>query len=290
MLDGLFDINAVYDFVHWEAFVFLFEALLLLWIGKIVRDLVTSYDVNAELTSKDNKALATSYVGYMVGQGIIIIGVLAGPATDLMDDVIQVAIWSLLGIILLNIAVWCNDKLLLRHFDNRKEIIDDQNVGTGAVQCGSYIGTAFLVQAVVASEGSVDSWQSDMVGTLVFFVLGQLGFILFGYIYQGMTKYNLHDEIEKDNVAAGVSFGMTLAAIGILMSHTIKTTPSIPVFVFWFFNGVVLLVITRYLVDKLILPGHKLDSEICEDRNWGAALIEGGAAIIVAFLLNAAFV
>lgn len=288
-LEHLFDMNDAAYYVSFEALAFMLEALILLWLGKLLKDKLVSYNINEELTSKDNKALAVAYTGYMVGQAIIILGVLDGPAGDLVDDLIGVAVWSMLGIILLNVAMWCNDKFLLRKFDNVKEIITDQNAGTGAVQAGAYIGTAFLVRAVVSADGINESWQDGLIGAAIFFVVGQIGFILFAAIYQSIANYDLHDEIEKDNVAAGVGFGMTLAAVGILMSNTIHVTASLVAFGVWFFNGVVLLVITRYLVDRIILPNHKLDSEISEDRNWGAALIEGGAALMVAFLLNAAF-
>ncbi|MDJ0841676.1 MAG: DUF350 domain-containing protein [Acidobacteriota bacterium] len=283
------DVDAASYYVSFVSLAFLVEALILLWIGKLIRDLITPFDDNKELTTKDNKALATSYIGYLVGQGIIILGVLQGPSTDFVDDLIGVAIWSLVGMVLLNVAVWLNDKFLLTKFNSEKEIIEDRNVGTGAVQCGSYIGTAFLIRAVVSSEGSHDSLAADIFGTLLFFVVGQIGFILFSKIYQQVAKYDVHAEIEKDNVAAGVSFGMTLAAVGILMSKTIYRTPSLVAFAVWFVTGLALLIMTRFIVDKLILPGHKLDNEIAEDRNWGAALIEGGAAVIVAFMLNASF-
>lgn len=289
MFEAYFDIDAAAYYVNYYALIFLVEALILVWVGKMIRDWMVPYKIDRELTTSDNKALATSYTGYMIGQGIVILGVLSGEATEFVSDLINVALWSLIGIVLLNIAVIINDKLLLRKFDNRKEIIEDRNVGTGAVQCGAYIGTAFLIRAVVSSDGVEDTLANDLIGTLVFFVVGQLGFIVFSLIYGSIIKFDLHGEIEKDNVAAGVSFGMTLIAVGILMSKTIGRTPSLVAFVVWFATGMVLLVITRFLVDKLILPGQKLDSEITKDRNWGAALIEGGAAVIVAFLLNASF-
>ncbi len=104
-----------------------------------------------------------------------------------------------------------------------------------------------------------------------------------------MTTFDLHVEIEKDNVAAGVSAGLTLIAIGIIMSHSIIISNSIPAFIVWFINGSFLILLSRFIVDKLILPKHRLDDEIAEDRNWGAALIEGGSAVIVALLINASF-
>ncbi len=287
--EELFDIHDAAHYVSFEALAFLLEALLLLWIGKLIKDGLTPRDLNAELTTKDNKAAAISYTGYLIAQALIILGILDGPSDEFVSDLINVGIWSLIGIVLLNLALWCNDKLLLRHFSADKEIYEDQNCGTGAIQAGSAIGTAFLLRAVVASEGMGVSWVHDLISAAIFFVVGQLGFVVFGYVYQRMASYDLHKEIESDNVAAGVGFGMTLTAVGVLMANTIHATPSLVAFAIWFCNGVVLLVLTRFLVDKFILPNHKLDSEISQDRNWGAALIEGGSALMVAFLVNAAF-
>ncbi len=274
--------------INFTAFIYLLVAFIMLWFGKLINDLLTSYSIDNELTHKDNKALALSYTGYLVGQGIIILGIFLGPDEDsLLIDIGMIVIWSFIGIVLLNLSRVVNDKLIFSKFDNKKEIIEDRNVGTGAVQFGSYIGTAFLIKAIIAGES--EGIVQDVIGTIIFFIIGQLGFILFTILYQKITKYDLHDEIEKDNVAAGVSFGATLIAIGIIMSHSIEQTNSILSFFVWFVNGVVLIVLSRIIVDKVILPKHKLDNEICQDRNWGVALIEGGTAIIVALLLNASF-
>ncbi len=287
--EALFSLDDAAHYVSFEALAFLLEGLVLLWIGKLIRDGLTPRDLNAELTTKDNKAVAISYTGYLMAQAIIILGVLEGPSDSFVKDLINVGIWSLAGILLLNLALWVNRKLMLRHFCADKEVYDDQNCGAGAVEAGAAIGTGFLIRAVVGSDGMGIDWQHDVITAAIFFVVGQLGFLLFAFVYQRMASYDLHKEIESDNVAAGVGFGMTLAAVGVLMSNTIHSTPSLVAFGVWFFNGVVLLVLTRMLVDKFILPGHKLDSEISQDRNWGAALIEGGAAFMVAFLVNAAF-
>ena len=275
--------------IHFEGLAYLLVVFILLWFGKLINDLFTSYSIDNELTNKDNKALAVSYVGYLMAQGIIVLGVLRGPdVSSLLVDLGLIVLWSLIGIILLNLSRLVNDKLIFSKFNNKKEIIDDRNIGTGAVQFGSYIGTAFILQAIISGES--EGILPDLFGTVIFFIVGQLGFIIFSIIYQKSTRYDLHGEIEKDNAAAGVSFGATLVAIGILMSHSIMITNSIPAFFVWFINGMVLIIISRFVVDKIILPRHKLDDEIRRDKNWGVALIEGGAAIIVALLINASFI
>ena len=286
-LDALIDLDAAYSYINFYALAFLVEALIILWIGKKINDLVTSYNVDEELTHADNKALAVSYCGYIVGQAIIVLGVMSGPGSDFFKDLIGVAIWSLIGIVMLNLARVINDKFLLSQFCNVKEIIGDRNVGVGAVQCGAYIGTAMLLAAVVS--GDQPDLVTSIAGAILFFILGQIAFIAFGYLYAKVTTYDLHKQLEEDNEAAGVSFGLTLVAVGVIISKTVTYTVSLPAFFAWYLNGIALIMVTRFLVDKLILPSHKLDDEIAGDRNWGVALVEGGSAIMVAFLLNASF-
>jgi uncharacterized membrane protein YjfL (UPF0719 family) len=288
MIQEYFDINTALSIISFDALLYLGVVFLLIWIGKWVNDLLTPYSINDELTKNDNNALSLSYAGYLMAQGIIVLGLFRGEdAPSLLEDLLGIVVWSLIGIVLLNIARIINDKVLFSKFDNTKEIITDRNAGVGAVQFGSYLGTGFLINAVLSGES--EGYLNDIIATVLFFVVGQIGFVIFAKIYAKVVGYDLHDEIEKDNVSAGVSAGLTLTAIGIIMSHSIVITNSIPAFIVWFVNGVALLMVTRFVVDKVILPKQKLDDEIAQDQNLGVAIIEGGMVVVVALLINASF-
>jgi len=192
-------------------------------IAKLVRDLVTPYKIDDELTSKDNPALGLAMAGYFLAVVIIFLGAAIGPepesrptVAEMTSNVASVVIYSLLGIGLLNVGAIILDKVVLNNFSVRKEIIDDRNCGTGAVVGGAYIATALVVSGAIYGE-TTGAWWHGLVSTLVFFVLGQAVLAIFGLIYRGVTKYDLHAEIEKDNVAAGVAFGLSVIAIGIVL-------------------------------------------------------------------------
>lgn len=282
-------------FLNWYALFYAVEAFFLLWMAKYVNHLLSPrYHLNEQLLKKDNKALSLSFMGYLLGIGLILLGVLQDEDSEmwvsnsLLNNMISLGIWSLIGIICLNFARLINDKFLLRHFDNVKEIIVDKNIGTGAVQFGSYIGSAFILKTVITS-GESFGFAWDLFDTIIYFLISQLLFVIFGWVYQLITSYDLHKEIEKDNEAAGVAYGLTLIAIGIILSHSISQTHSLVALIVWFVNGVILLMLSRLAVDKLLLSGHSLDDEITIDRNWGVALLEGGLAIIIALIINASF-
>jgi len=296
-LKAFFGTEEALSLIDSQAIIFLVLAIAILWIGKVVNDLCTPYKLSTELTTKDNKAIAVSFSGYILAIGIILWGVLrqdiavsdTGSGQNLLlRDIGGTLIWALFGIGLLQIARIANDKFLLSQFKNVKELVEDQNIGTGAVQAGAYIGSAFTIQAATYGQTS-GSLLADVFSTLLYFAIGQVAFILFAIVYQKLSSYDLHKEIEKDNAAAGVGFGITLAAVGILLSSYIVNNDSILGLALWFVICVFLLTVCRYVVDKFILPGASLDEEISKDRNWGAALIEGTAAIGLTLILTTLF-
>jgi len=290
----LLDREIIWELLDPNAVVYLTLVLIIFYVGKKAYDLLTPYDLNHELLEADNKAVAVSLSGYLFGLGIILWGVLGDSPEKLMAsksefymDLMDTAVWGGIGIVLLQIARIINDKLILNRFDNIKEIVNDRNIGTGAVQCGAFIGSALMIRASLI--GGDENYLTSIGFALIFFVLGQLGFFVYTKFYQFVTSYDIHEEIEKDNVASGVAFGMSLIAVGVLISGYMVKHDSILGLGIWFIIGTFLLLIVRLLVDKIILPGRLLDNEIKQDQNWGAAIIEGSAAIIFAFVLNTAF-
>lgn len=261
------------------AYVFLF--LFVLVIAKLINEWVTPYNIDEQLVKQDNLALSVSFAGYFCAVVTVFIGAITGPETNFVNDLIMVGTYSFAGIILLNVSRIINDKLILYRFKNVKEIIDDQNTGTGAVQFGSYLASGFIIAGAIHGEGG------GPITALTFFALGQLVLIIFGRVYSLITPYDFHDEIEKDNVAAGVAFGGGLTAIGIVLMKAVSGN-----FVSWSYNlgiflvntvvVIALLPLIRIFFDKIILPGAKLDDEIVEDQNIGAAVLESVTLIIFA--------
>ena len=273
------------------AILYFTVGLLLVLLAKPIKGLTTRYHLSEELTKQDNKAVGVATAGYIFGVLTIIRGVLiAGGSAyhTLWRDFLSVAIWTAISLALLLTSAWINRKFLLNRFDMHKEMISDRNVGTGAVLAGTYIGTAFIISASISGTTG-GGFGMEILDTLVFFVIGQLGFILLGAVYQRTCGYDVHDEIERDNEGAGIAFGATLIALAILISGQIRRGDSLVALAVWIPISLLVLLGSRWLVDLVILPDARLRDEISRDRNWGVALIEGAAAIGVALLLDASF-
>lgn len=263
---------------------FIILYVMVLFLAKVVNDLLTPYKIDSELVEKDNTAVAVSFAGYLGGVTAIFIGAYAGPDTGLLNDLMITAAYSVGGILALNFSRFINDKLILYKFSNTKELIEDKNVGTGAVQFGSQIASALIIAGAISGEGG------GPLTALVFFGLGQVALILFTFVYNLITPFDIHKEIEDDNVAAGIAFGGTLIALGIVIFRGTAGD-----FVSWGYNliifglnvaGIILfLPLVRLFFDKIIIPKKSLNSEIQKDRNIGAGFLEAAVSIGFAVIL-----
>ncbi len=271
-----------YELLHGGSLILLY--LLVLLLSKMINDYFTPYKIDEELHEKDNVALATSMAGYLGATTIIFVGSLLGPSKGILNDLMVVGGYSFLGIFLLNLSRLINDRFILHSFSNVKEIIEDRNAGTGAVQFGSYFASGLIVAGSIHGEGG------GIHTLLVFFALGQIALILFTKIYNWVTPFDIHDEIERDNIAAGVAFGGTLIAVGIILmkgssGHFVDWGHNLSVFAMDVLLVFVLLPMVRFFFDRIMMPKASLNHEIQNDRNLGAGLLEMVAAISFSVIL-----
>ena len=271
-----------------SAAIFIIAFFIFFLIGKVINDLLhREYKLNFELVEKDNAALALAVVGYYFGLVLAIGGTIAGPSVGLVEDLYDLVIYGILSIILLNISWFLGDKLILFKFRVSEELIRDHNQGTGVVSAGISVASGFIIYGAVSGEGG-SIWT-----VLVFWALGQVLLILAGLVYERITPYNIHEEIEKDNVAAGVSFAGALVSIGVIIGLAgegdfTAWSIDLPVYIGFAVLGLILLPIIRLLTDKVLLPTVKLSDEIAAQKkpNVGAAYIEAFSYIAAAFIIS----
>ncbi len=267
--------------------IYLICAFVLFYIGKLVKDLTTSgYRVREELVEKDNAALGVAMAGYYFGLVMAIGGTLSGPSQGLDNDLVDIGIYGLLSIVLMNLSRFVNDGLILHGFKIRDELIRDQNAGTGVVVAASYIATGLVIFGAVSGE------IGGIVTTVAFWALGQVALVLAGLVYEWITPYSIHDEIEQDNVAAGVAFAGALVGIGVIVFHAsagnfISWAVNVQDFAIEVVAGLILLPIVRTIADVILLPGQKLTDEIAnqEHPNLGAGFIEAASYVGASFLI-----
>lgn len=272
-------------------FILLLEFFFFLYLAKWAYDQITDFSFKHELADKDNLAFAITLVGYLAGVGIVLTGVISGdelffnenvdPFEVFITEMGYVAIYSILSIVLLLLSRVINDRFILHGFSVYKEVLEDKNSGTGVVLFASFVSTAMIISASISGEGI------GIFSCIIFFIVGQIILVLFAKLYQYITPFCIHDEIEKDNVAVGCSFAGTLIAIGILVAKGItgefddisELALNLGLYTL---VGFVLFPAIRVGFDRYFIPGVNLSKELVEDRNIGLGVLEGGLSIIVA--------
>lgn len=280
--------------------VYVVLGLVILLIAKFVKDLMTSYKIDEQVVQKNNTAIALTLSGYFAAVIFVFVGALYQPLTTARIDglalfnrgfgldVLQVALYSLAGIVALNLARVLMDHLVLYKFSIDEELVDGQNVGTAAAQVGMILAIGLLIGGAVSGAGG------GPLTALAFFGMGMVVLVLFALFYELTTPFNIHDEIAKNNVAVGVALGGNLVAIGLVTLKAVfgefsGWTQGIIEFVIFAVAGFVLLYVLRLLIDLLILPTTKVSAAIANEQNVGVAFVEStvviGAALILFFAI-----
>ena len=275
--------------------VYVVLGVIVLAIARLGQDLITPYRIQEQLNQKDNVALAVSISGYYFGVILVFVGALYQPflvvadntlgfTTEYWQEVGLVFGYSIVGIIVLNLARIVVDRLVLHGFSTEDEIINDQNVGTGAVEFAVYVS----VGLVIAGAISGDSGGPETAAA--FLALGLVALIVYALLYEWTTSFDIHEHMEDGNVAVGVALAGNLIAIGIIVfkavfGEFVDWAESLAGFVTYAVIGFVLLYAVRFIVDRVLFPYVKLADELAIDRNVGAAFIESAALICVSLIL-----
>jgi uncharacterized membrane protein YjfL (UPF0719 family) len=265
--------------------IYLAASFILFIVGKFVYQLFhPKIKVSHELVEKDNFAFSVAYVGYFIGLLLAIGSAIIGESDGLLNDLMDIGVYGAFSILLLNLSILVNDKLILRHFNVKKEIIEDRNVGTGVVEGAISVATGLIILGAIHGEGHGDG--GPILTATLYWLLGQGLLFVTAVVYNAITPYDIHEHIEKGNVAVGIGFAGALIAIANLIRFALMHD-----FESWILTledvgidvgiGLAFLPLVRLLTDKILLPGQKLTDEIInqEHPNNGAALIEAFAYI-----------
>ena len=270
------------------ALIYLVVSFVLFLVGKKVYQLIhRSINIDEELVKKDNLAFSFANVGYYIALVIVISAVYSGDGIEhIVDDLIEVAIYGLSSIVLLNVSVLISDKLILRKFSIKEEIVRDQNVGAGVLEGAICIANSLVIYGAIAEN------QDSFIEILLLWLISQFVLALVTVVYNKITPYDIHEHIKNDNVAVGIGFSGAIIAVANLIRYGAQMEADSWIIVgenllLETGIGLLLLPLARFLTDKILLPKRNLTDEIInqEKPNNGAAIIEafsyiGGSILI----------
>ena len=259
-----------------QAVVFLAECFALAWVGKLVYGLFhPGARVDRELTARDNVAFAILLGGYYFGILLVVGAPLSAPSHGpFARDVVSVALWGVLAIILLNVASLVSRRVLFRGLDLTGEVLEHDNVAAGIVIAGSHVANALLVLGALSDEGG-------LLPAAVFWVYAQVVLEAATFVFVRAMRYDVAAEVRRQNRAAALTIAGLLVAMGNVLRLSITGPfegwgPAFAAATAYGAAGLALLFCVRWLTDWILLPGVTIRDEVLEQRvpNVGIGFLE----------------
>ena len=247
-----------------------------LWVsGKI-----EGYDPVNEMLLRDNPALALRYALFAIAVVFAVLGIFDRVQGDS-------GAWlftqnALLAVILIYLSRYLNDWLILYHFSNNREVVQEKNTAVAVVEGATYLASAYVI------AGAFYDWENGPWIALVWFFIGQLMLILLALFYRLAGK-GVDAALDEQNLAAGISLGSFLLSSGMVCGAVISGPSqgwrSDILTVAAYLSAWVLLILLAHLIsDRLAFRSSHLGKEVMEQGNIAAALFK--AVIFIALTLG----
>lgn len=252
--------------------IYVVVSCLMLYLSKYLFDRFASYKLEEQIKEQNYSPLI-AFTGYLAGIAFILAGAFVGPAgKSFRLDLLMYILYSLLGIGLINLSRIIANKVILHKFDSVKEVIQDKNIGVAAVHFSIYLATGLIIAACVNGE------YGGLISSIVYYVLGMVFLFVFTKIYDFLTPYSIHDELEKDNNAVGIALAGNILAIGlILMKATLGDVSDWHRSVIMYFTDLAAIVLllpgVRYVLGNFVVKSININTEL-KNNNIAAAILE----------------
>lgn len=266
----------------------------LLVIARLAYRLVLGQSMTKALIDHDNRAAAVALAGFLLGVIQVVIPILSAPSHSFWTDLKGVALYGIGGIIGMTAAgliferysAWTGVRL-------RKEI-SENNLAAGIVDGAIHFSSGQIVAGALTGDGG------SLVPTIVFWAAGIASLIILTHIFRMLTVFNDSHMINEGNVAAALGFAGLIVAIGMMVGYAVSGTFTGYAEGFRSFGLMLLVVFFLYPVRQLIvqtillgggfsLRKGRLDTEIAEDRNVGAGLLEAVGYLATALVVTNIF-
>ncbi len=141
---------------------------------------------------------------------------------DFLYDILEVAIYSVLGIALMMLGNFLIDLIIPCSFP---EEIKRGNKAVGFVSAGTNIGVGMLLKAAISSPAAAaakETLLTGLTGSVLYFAVGILFFMLGYLVIRFFNKqYNLNDEVGCGNTAAGIMVAGIFIGLATVISGVI---------------------------------------------------------------------
>lgn len=281
-----------------QGFIYVIVGIFFIWLVKTIDDWRTkTFDDDVHIDD-GNIAVGLRRAGLYIGIAIALSGAVKGPSNGFFLDLSLLLFDGLIITGFMFSSRFINDFIMLGNISNDDECIKTfirpdgsktvGNTAVGMVEAGMYIATGFILNGSFSGVGG--TFFQSMASAVLFFIIGQITLLFFGFLYELVTPFNVRNEIKKNNLAAGIGLGGILIALGIILMSSISGPftgwgNDIASFGIYAVYSIVMLLIFRIVIDKLLLPTTDIATEVEKDQNVAALIVVESAINAVAIMI-----
>jgi uncharacterized membrane protein YjfL (UPF0719 family) len=266
-------------------------AVLILIAARFLLLATTRFDVRKGLLTEENPAVGVVIAAYLFGVTLALIGTMFGRIEeDVLIRVGKILVEGLLAIVLLRFSIWVNDRLILHRFSITKEILEDRNLGVAFCVAGVCIASGLVLNG--ALTGFSKNFGYGLRDIVIYWLLGQVAFVLGAVVYHKSKKYDVHELIEyDDNVAVGIGFGAFLINLGVVVRASMvgagldTMTKELPRTLLLALIGVFAVIAIHAVATLIVTVGVKYEDEVEMHGNIAVSVVTAVASLSVALLL-----
>lgn len=235
-----------------------------------------------------NIAVGIRRLGLLMMFGFGFSGALTGGSAGFGNDVLTLVVDGALIIVFAFACRYLNDVVMMGHINN-DEHCKNGNAAVGIVEAANYVATGLILWGVFAGDG-MDLIRGAL-GALIWFLIGQATLLVIGWIIETyFTRFNIRNEIESGNIAAGVFLAGVLIPLGIIiraniLGPSIGLVNDVILFLAYMLFSLVLLVLFSIVFDRLLLTRATVQETVETKRNVAGITVGATVNVLVALVI-----
>ena len=260
---------------------------------KFIKGWVSNLHANDEITEKDNFAFGLSFAAGLAGLAIVITGISSGAFADsFLQEATQMLGYGLIGILLIKLGHFFQDKVALKKVSLHDEIIKG-NITAALVDFGHVISVAIVIRSAliwVLTEG----WHGLPI-VIAAFIIGNICMLLISqYRVQLYKRTNrngdcLQQAILDNNIAVGIRYAGFLIGSALALTAATGIAPYMAdninaSLIYWTISAVgslIAFIILHLVMIKIILAGKDISDEVNRQKNIGVATISAAISFAI---------
>ncbi|TQV76492.1 DUF350 domain-containing protein [Aliikangiella marina] len=276
--------------------------ILLLISMRFLKGFFSKVHTLQELKERNNAAFGISYAGGILALAIMLTGVASGEVADtVMSEVTSVAVFGLLGLVMIMAGRQIQDRLVLRQLDIHGELVKG-NLASAFVDVGHMLAVGLIVRAAMLWIPVSDF--SIIPVLLAAFVLAQVVMMvaslyrikLFKVRNQGELNC-LQTALAAGNSALALRYGAFMVGAALAVTTATGLAPyslenvwlSVAIWSAASLIAIVAFAVIVMIVRKLVLAGIDVAEEVDQENNAGVAAIESAIFVGMGLILVTLF-